>query len=151
MTQNIVGARRFFDPQWLEIFQLLHPFDRLINVEDLVRIQHERRLITDFVSHQLAAFNVAIQVKADLDLESCEAQFLVLVAQRNHFLVAIAKPAGRCSVSQISVLHQLIRSRLFPRLVLLQQQNRFRLRENIGAVAKVDAVHEKLKMMEKKV
>lgn len=93
MTQNIIGLSWLLDPQRLELFQLNDPVDRLINIEDLVGVEHECVVVTDLLSHESTTCNVAVNILTDLDFKSCEAFFPVDLAQVNHFLVGVAEPA----------------------------------------------------------
>lgn len=169
MTQNIIRARWLLNPQRLEALESFHPLDGLLNVEDLIGVDHERVFISNLISHQLTSLDVALEILADLDFECIEAFGLILLAQSDHFRVGVAEPSllkiinsslyprtvsilhtWSGGVSAITVFDQISDTLLLAWLTLLQQLNRLLLRQDIRAVTEVDAVHEKLKIAKHK-
>ena len=87
---------RFFNEPRLELRQLGHPCDCLLNIPHLIRVHHHAPLPADLLPNYGAAPNVIIDIAADLDLEATPAVGNALLAKLAQLLVGICRQEMVC-------------------------------------------------------
>ena len=81
----------FFNEPRLELRQLGHPGDCLLNIPNLICVYHHAPLPADLLPNYGAAPNVIIDITADFDLEAAPAVRNALLAQVSQLLVGICR------------------------------------------------------------
>ena len=103
VAQDVIGAGRLLDPQRPCRRQRLHPLDRLVDVPDLVGVDHQDPVVADLLADDADPADVVGQVGADLDLEVPPAGGDAFAAQAADLVVGVAEPARRRRVGGIAV------------------------------------------------
>src|SRR5439155_9471508 len=103
VPQDVVGAGRLLDEVRLELGQLLHPGDGLVDLPDLVGVGHQAPLVADLLADDARAPDVVLQVATDLDLEVLPAARHQAAAQRPQLVVRVPQPARRGGVGGVPV------------------------------------------------
>src|SRR5262249_14720529 len=145
VPEDVVRARRFLDPQRLELGQRLDPFDRLRYVPDLVRVDHQVPVGPEYLARDAATPDVVVEVRADIELH-------VFVARGNGILGTPAQlgtrapePTRRGRVAGIPGGDQLVDPLFAATFPLGQERDRLVRREHIGQVAQIRGRHEFLR------
>ncbi len=100
---NIVGACRFFDEPRLCKTELVHPVDGLIDLPDLIGVDHQVPVRPDCVARYGEAANVIFKVAANLQLDVVETGINGFLAKPAQLVVGIAKPACGCGVAGVAI------------------------------------------------
>jgi hypothetical protein len=145
MAEDVVRARRLFDPPRIQIRERAHAIDRLPHVPLLIRIDHQLSHRADRVSDQFDAPAIVFGPSANLDLEMRPAVGDRLTAQVSDRVVAVTHPPDRRRVRGIPARQKIalaIRLRWYE---AFEDIDRLVRTERVGDVAEVDARHELLR------
>ena len=69
VAEDVVGARRLFDPPRIELRETAHVRDRFIDFPDLIRVHHQLAVGADFLAQNARAPHIFVEIAADLLLE----------------------------------------------------------------------------------
>lgn len=94
VTEHIVRRHRLLEPPDVEGCERLDPLDRLLHIEALVGVDHERALWPDFLANNARAAHIVVDRLADLHLEVREAIGERFAAARADDFIGIADPSA---------------------------------------------------------
>src|SRR3954453_6399168 len=110
VAEDVVGARRFFDPQRPELGQLAHPVDRLTNLPTLIGVDANVDVRPHARPGNAHPANVFLDITPNLELDHSEAALDRLFRQPLKLGVVVAEPARTCRVRRVAFLAEQVRS-----------------------------------------
>ena len=117
VSKHIVWAGRFLDKQGLEAGQFIYPVDCLFDVPDLVGINHDINIITNFFPYQAQPVNVLFKIAADRAKDTAAGGFLESLFTDGYFYLAVTL-YGTMTLVWIWILMRVPLSRAYPFVVL---------------------------------
>ncbi|MCY1226868.1 hypothetical protein D9M72_391180 [compost metagenome] len=139
---HVVGAGRLLDEPGLGKGELLHPVDGLVDLPDLVGVDHQMAVGPEHLARHGQAADVVLQVAPHLELDVVEARIDRLLRESAQLFVGVAEPAGRGGVAGVALGFQRGDALGLADSRIAQQHQRFFGRDAVGDVAKVDAAHQ---------
>src|SRR5690606_35179163 len=143
--EQVVRAGRLLDEHGLESCKLVDPLDGLVNLPDLIGVNHDVYVITDGFARDAAATDVVIKVFTHFKLDALEPLSDSFATQHHQLLVVISKPASRGGIGGKAVTLQ-VRDALVPAVVIApQDRQRLIARQHIAQVTKIQCVDKLLR------
>jgi hypothetical protein len=142
MAEDVVWACRLLHPGEIVARQLSDPFDRVVDIPALVRVDGNGDVWPDRGPRDREPPDVVVDVGADLELDLSESVGDRFSAQPLEFGVVVAEPA-RCSrVRRITVFEQ-VRLSALPAIESSPQDRECLIAsQGVGQVTEVDEVDE---------
>ena len=142
MAEHVVGAGRFLDEQWPREGEGANPFDGLIDLPDLVGVDHDVRGLAQFLAGDRQAPDVVVEAAPHLELGVGEACSPRLAAKPAELVVGIAEPAGRRGIAGIALVLQCFDPFDLARFGPAQDIQRFLPAQHVGHVAEIDQLQD---------
>nr|GEZ78905.1 hypothetical protein [Tanacetum cinerariifolium] len=142
---DVVRAGGFFDEPRRGEGQFADPVNGLVDLPDLIGIDHQMTLRPQHLAGDAHAADVVLQVAADLQFDMGKTTVHRLLTQAPQFVVRVTQPSGRRGVAGVTVRHQRLHTLRLALGTFGQQRQGLVRRDAIGDVAKIDAAHQLLR------
>src|SRR5436190_21519510 len=140
MAEDVVGARRLFDPPRIDLREHADRLDRLLDTPGLVRVEREAMSGADRLTDEAGTAQIGLEVAADLQLqmrEPFEERRLRTFRQRR---LRVAQPARRRRIRGEAVAEQVRLALRLRRFVPAEDRDGLGRGERVLDVAEVDAL-----------
>ena len=144
MTEHVIRACRFFNPQRIKLSERFHPVNGLVDVPNLVGVDHELRVGTDHFAGNTAATDVLLEIRTDLQFDVAVAGIHGLLAESAKLLIGVAQPASTGRVAGVTRLGEFGDALLLGRGKFAQHRDGVFFGERVSEVLKVCGVDELL-------
>jgi hypothetical protein len=137
VTEHIIGMRRFFDPEWIDVTQPLADVERLRQAPLLVRIHHHARPVTGNFTDDIGAAQITFRIaRANLQFHRGETGRNGALAIFPDLRVIVIEPTDGCIVTGITSLQDAL-SGPAGRLMLTQNLQRQRHSEFVFKIREI--------------
>lgn len=142
VAEDVIGRGGFLDPPGFEMGEGLHPVDGLGDIPDLIGIDHQLTIPTDFLADDRESTLVIGEVASDLDLDVVPAFGDGLAAEAADLVIGITEPAGAGGVGGITVAFEFRDAAGATGEAGFEEIDGFVAGEGVGEVTEVDAIGE---------
>ncbi|MNS87827.1 hypothetical protein D3C72_1217820 [compost metagenome] len=139
---DIIRAGGLFDKPGLGECQMFNPRDGVVDLPDLVGVDHQLTIGADDLASNAHAADIVFQISPHLQLQVGETGIDRFLTQPTQLVVRVAQPPGGGGVTGVAFLQQPFQTLLFTLRPLFEQRERLLRRNAVGDVAKIDAAHQ---------